>query len=250
MTFSYLRAYANTKKNSLLISYLISGAVYTSLTACLLLPTTSVLLTFQLFLVCMQLVWSLILFISGSISETVLKEGIRLKKYRALIDFVQVYNFREKYGIMADLYTLIGIGLVIANMLVLGWIWQPILFLFFTAIGSINAYSTINRLPQIVEESNLKRRGFCMILEPEEPADEQDIIAFLESISTECPRGANFEQAKRHMFFCKAVEKLSKQDLIHIAKALSALYIGSQITVAVMARQEFSGGFPTNIDGV
>jgi len=160
MTFSYLRAYANTKKNNLLRSYLISGAVNASLIACLLLPTTPVLLTLQLFLVYIQLVWSLILFISGSISETVLKEGIRLKKYRALIDFVQVYNFREKYGVIADLYTFIGVGLVIANMLVLGWIWQPVVFLFFTAVGAVNAYSTVDNLPQIVAGSNLKEEDF------------------------------------------------------------------------------------------
>lgn len=160
MTFSYLRAYANTKKNGLLSSYIVSGSVYTALASTLFLPATPLLLTLQLFLVYLQLVWSLILFIAGSISEPVLKEGIRLKKYNALIDFVQIYNFRDKYKTISDLYTFIGVGLVVANMLVLGWVWQPITFLLFTAIGSINSYNTVNRLPEIVSEFNLQDEDF------------------------------------------------------------------------------------------
>lgn len=160
MIFSYLRAYANTKKNGLLSSYIVSGSVYTALASTLFLPATPLLLTLQLFLVYLQLVWSLILFIAGSISEPVLKEGIRLKKYNALIDFVQVYNFREKYKTISDLYTFIGVCLVVANMLVLGWIWQPIAFLLFTGIGSVNTYNTIHRLPEIVCKFDLKEEDF------------------------------------------------------------------------------------------
>lgn len=160
MIFSYLRAYANTKKNSLFSSYLVSGAVYTALAASLFLPATPVVVTLQLFLVYLQLVWSLILFIAGSISESAIVEALRLKKYKALIDFVQVYNFRDKYRTISDLYTFIGVGLVVTNMLVLGWIWQPIAFLFFTCIGSINAYNTIDRLPEIVSKFDLQEEDF------------------------------------------------------------------------------------------
>lgn len=160
MIFSYLRAYANTKKNSLFSSYVVSGAVYTALAASLFLPATPVVVTLQLFLVYLQLVWSLILFIAGSISESAIVEALRLKKYKALIDFVQVYNFRDKYRTISDLYTFIGVGLVVTNMLVLGWIWQPIAFLFFTCIGSINAYNTIDRLPEIVSKFDLQEEDF------------------------------------------------------------------------------------------
>lgn len=160
MIFSYLRDYANTKKNSLFSSYVVSGAVYTALAASLFLPATPVVVTLQLFLVYLQLVWSLILFIAGSISESAIVEALRLKKYKALIDFVQVYNFRDKYRTISDLYTFIGVGLVVTNMLVLGWIWQPIAFLFFTCIGSINAYNTIDRLPEIVSKFDLQEEDF------------------------------------------------------------------------------------------
>ncbi len=156
MTFSYLRAYANTKKNSLLNSYIVSVSSNIALAVCLFLPTT----TLQLFLLYLQLISSLLLFIAGSISESSIHKALRLKKYKILVDFVQVYNFRDKYKTVSDLYNLIGVGLVIANMIVLGWIWQPIALLFFTVFGLINFYDTINSLPEIVSKFNLKEEDF------------------------------------------------------------------------------------------
>jgi hypothetical protein len=86
-----------------------------------------------------------------------------------------------------------------------------------------------------------------------EPDDRPEQPSFLRASSTELMDGATFRQARDHLLLCQYVDSLTATQIVQLKQAtkqLSALYTNMQITVASMARQEFGGGFPTNIDGV
>ena len=78
-----------------------------------------------------------------------------------------------------------------------------------------------------------------------EPDDSKP--AYLGELHTKLPAGATFKQASEHMLTCQHIDTLTLLEVREVAKALSALYIGMQVTVSAMYRQDF---FPTNIDGV
>lgn len=87
------------------------------------------------------------------------------------------------------------------------------------------------------------------VLEPERPSNEEQYTGHLE---TPLPEGATFKQILQHIEYCKTVDAFHPDQIAvlqKLTKELHALYIGMQISVTKMAKQEFSG-FPTNIDGV
>lgn len=80
-----------------------------------------------------------------------------------------------------------------------------------------------------------------------EPEDRPELPDSFASISTSCPEGANLRQAYEHMQMSKVIDSFSSlqiAELKTLAKGLLSLYIGQQITVAKMAKQDFG------IDGV
>lgn len=84
------------------------------------------------------------------------------------------------------------------------------------------------------------------LLDPEE--DQPERPKYLGELSTKLPVGATFKQASEHMLTCQHIDTLTLTEVRTVAKALSALYVGMQVTVSAMSKQDFS--FPTNIDGV
>jgi 5,10-methylene-tetrahydrofolate dehydrogenase/methenyl tetrahydrofolate cyclohydrolase len=87
------------------------------------------------------------------------------------------------------------------------------------------------------------------VLEPERPSNDGQYTGHLD---TPLPEGATFNQILQHIEYCKTVDAFNPQQinsLQKLTKELHALYIGMQISVTKMAKQEFIG-FPTNMDGV
>lgn len=84
-----------------------------------------------------------------------------------------------------------------------------------------------------------------------DPQDDNNKPEYLGELSTKLPAGATFKQASEHMMTCQYIDSVSTLEIAQlreIAKALSALHIGMQVTISAMYKQDFS--FPTNIDGV
>ena len=84
-----------------------------------------------------------------------------------------------------------------------------------------------------------------------DPEDQPDQPEYLGELSTKLPAGATFKQASEHMLTCQYIDSVSTLNIAQlreVAKALSALYVGMQVTASAMCKQDFS--FPTNIDGV
>lgn len=157
MTFSFLRSYAARQKSSIITSYLVSSFIYAGLILCLVLPNTA---TLQLFLIYLNLVLSVFLLLIGCVSEQVLLKTVRMGKYSTLIDCVQAYNFRAKHSVFSTLYSCVGVILIIANMLVLGLVWQPIVYLLCTLVGYLATNETLDNLPAIVNQFDLKEEDF------------------------------------------------------------------------------------------
>ena len=90
------------------------------------------------------------------------------------------------------------------------------------------------------------------VLAPERPSNNEPEKQYTGHLETPLPEGATFNQILQHIEYCKTVDAFHPEQIIvlqKLTKELHALYIGMQISVTKMAKQEF-GGFPTNIDGV
>lgn len=160
MTFSYLRAYANTKKNNLLGSYLVSATISTTLLACLLLTPTPLLLNLQLVILVVELISSFILFVGAAYSKEILQKNIEKRDFSQLIQYAQMYNFLDKYRWFDFVYSLITFALVVVNMVSLGWIWQTVIFIFFSGLTTIKTRAFIYDLPQFVSTLDLQEEDF------------------------------------------------------------------------------------------
>jgi hypothetical protein len=160
MTFSYLRAYANTKKGNLLGSYIVSGSINAILLACLLVTPTPFLLNLQLVILVVEILVAFLLLIGSTSAGELIQKNIAKRQYANLIRFVQAYNFLQKYR-WADLaYSLITFGLVVINMVSIGWVWQTVLFIFVYGVSAINTRTFISDLPQFVSTLDLQEEDF------------------------------------------------------------------------------------------
>jgi hypothetical protein len=158
MTFSYLRAIAQRKKSNYTTQIVISILDIFLLIS--LVAPNPVLLNLQLVYLIVQMIFSVFTLIAGLFADEMFKKHIAKKNYMQIIDFVQIYNFREKFGWFSNIYSILSNGLAIYAMITLGWIWQPVLFLLMLTLGLSSLYSFIEDLPNQVDNSSLKEEDF------------------------------------------------------------------------------------------
>ena len=158
MTFSYLRAIAQRKKSNY-TTYIVTGILDILLLISLVTPNP-VLLNLQLVYLIVQMIFSVFTLITGIFADEIFKKHIAKKNYKQIIDFVQFYNFREKFGWFSNIYSILSNGLAVYAMVTLGWIWQPVLFLLILILGLSSLYSFVDDLPNQVANSSLKEEDF------------------------------------------------------------------------------------------
>jgi hypothetical protein len=156
MTFSYLRAYANTKRSGLLGSYIVSAIINGTLLGCLLVTPTSFFLNLQLIILTVEVILSFVLFICALYPEELIQKSVAKRDFSQLIRFTQIYNFLEKYRWFDFAYSLITFVLFVCNMVTVGWIWQTVLFIFFYGLSAIKTRTFVYDLPQFVSTLDIK----------------------------------------------------------------------------------------------
>ena len=160
MTFSYLRAYAKTKRNTLLTSYLVSGVINIALVACWLLPTTPYLVTLRLVLLLIEVLFAVLTFIGGTYAEEILQKNIAKKDYTSLISYTQIYNFLDKWSLFDSIYSFCTFCTAVASMIAIGWVWQTVFFILVQLLGIFASRAFINNLPSFVKKLDLNEGDF------------------------------------------------------------------------------------------
>lgn len=161
MTFSYLRAYAQSKKSNSILVCNITIIAADVLLIVSLFSASPVLLNLQLIYLVAQITFSFLILIAGLCVKESFIKSVREKNYKQIISLVQLYNYRQKYSWFSNFFSIISNGLAIFVMASLGWIWQPIVFLLTTMIGLSSLYDFVDDLPTQVEKSGLQEEDFA-----------------------------------------------------------------------------------------
>lgn len=159
MVFSYLQAIAQRKRSQIFSSFGIT-MVFDIFLFFSLFSTNLTILRLQLVYLIAQMIMSIFILIAGIFAEEIFAIHVKNKNYKQIIDSVDLYNFRQKYGWLSNIFSVLSNGLAIYAMVALGWIAQPVVFLVMLVIGLTTLYSFVDNLPNQVAKSGLTEEDF------------------------------------------------------------------------------------------